>query len=258
MRLAFLHFDLCGGPLEKNRDHLLRGIGAAAVQGADWVLTPEMALQGYHMATGGAAYTLAADDSDVLRPFRKAARDYGVVLFFSCASIEKGMPHNSCLIIDRAGDIIGRHHKIKVLAWPTENWAVAGDTAENLRPISVDGLNTGLLVCADAYFDEYGAGLGKHQPDLVILPVAWPPHGCGGPPENAWRRCSIATGAPVAVANQTGNSGMDCREAVSAIVSGTDVISTYAGPEAILFYDYTVDSPLPEKFVVCPWEGEVK
>ena len=73
MRLAFLHFDLCGGPLEKNRDNLLQGIGAAAAQGADWVLTPEMALQGYHMATGGAVYTLAADDSDVLRPFRQAA-----------------------------------------------------------------------------------------------------------------------------------------------------------------------------------------
>ena len=62
----------------------------------------------------------------------------------------------------------------------------------------------------------------------------------------------------MAVANQTGNSGMDCREAESAIVFGTDVVCTYAGPEAILFYDYTVDSPLPEKFVVCPWEGEIK
>lgn len=255
MRLAFLHFDLCGGPWEKNRDNLLRGIGAAAAQGADWVLTPEMALQGYHMATGGAPYTLAADDSEALRPFRQAARDYGVVIFFSCGSTEKDIPHNSCLIINRAGDIIGRHHKIKVLAWPTENWAVAGDTAENLRPVTVDGVKTGLLICADAYFDEYGAGLGKHEPDLVVLPVAWPPHGCGGPPENAWRRCSIASGAPVVVVNQTGHSGMDCREAESAIVFGTDVVCTYAGPEAILLYDYKVGGSLPEMFNVCPWRG---
>lgn len=33
MRLAFLHFDLCGGPQEKNRDTLLRGIYAAAARG---------------------------------------------------------------------------------------------------------------------------------------------------------------------------------------------------------------------------------
>ncbi|MGP1586185.1 MAG: hypothetical protein ACTTH3_06655 [Schwartzia sp. (in: firmicutes)] len=65
-----------------------------------------------------------------------------------------------------------------------------------------------------------------------------------------WRR-----GAPVAVVNQTGNSGMDCREAASAIVSGTDVISTYAGPEAILLYDYTVGGSLPETFTVCPWRS---
>ena len=65
MRLAFLHFDLCGGPLEKNRDNLLQGIGAAAAQGADWVLTPEMALQGYHMATGGRTPFLMALRSSV-------------------------------------------------------------------------------------------------------------------------------------------------------------------------------------------------
>lgn len=255
MRLAFLHFDLCGGPQEKNRDTLLRGIYAAAARGADWVLTPEMALQGYHMATVNAPYTLAADDSEALLPFRQAARACGVVLFFSCGSTAEGIPRNSCLVIDRAGDIIGRHHKIKVLAWPTENWAIAGDTAGNLRPVTVDGIKTGLLICADAYFDEYGQELGKHPPDLVVLPVAWPPHGCGGPPEKAWRRCSIATGAPVAVVNQTGNSGMDCREAESAIVYGEKVICAYAGPEAILFYDYTAGGPLAEKFTVCPWRG---
>ena len=66
---------------------------------------------------------------------------------------------------------------------------------------------------------------------------------------------SIATGAPVAVVNQTGNSGMDCREAASAIVSGTDVVCTYAGEEAILLYDYTVGGSLPETFTVCPWRG---
>lgn len=57
------------------------------------------------------------------------------------------------------------------------------------------------------------------------------------------------------VVNQTGNSGMDCREAESAIVFGTDVVCTYAGPEAILLYDYKVGGSLPETFNVCPWRG---
>ena len=59
----------------------------------------------------------------------------------------------------------------------------------------------------------------------------------------------------MAVVNQTGNSGMDCREAESAIVYGEKVICAYAGPEAILFYDYTAGGPLAEKFTVCPWRG---
>ena len=47
MKIALLHLDLSAGPAEKNIEQLLDGIKIAAANGAQWVITPEMAVQGY-------------------------------------------------------------------------------------------------------------------------------------------------------------------------------------------------------------------
>lgn len=240
MRIGLLHFDLCGGPMEKNREKLLQGIRMAADRGADWVLTPEMALQGYHMAYRDSPYRLVeADEANgILLPFQQAAKECGIVLFLACGMKIGESPRNSCIVIGRDGEIMGRHDKIKVIRGASESWADAGDMEENLRPLMIDEIRTGLLVCADAYFDEYAVVLKERGAELVIVVAAWPPKGCGGPPENAWRRCSMASGVPVLLANQTGNSGMDCREAQSAMVDGERLVAVYEGPEAVLVYPY--------------------
>ena len=49
LKIAFLHFAYCCGPQPDNARKILQGMEIAAQHGADWVLTPEMALQGYHM-----------------------------------------------------------------------------------------------------------------------------------------------------------------------------------------------------------------
>lgn len=49
MKIAFLHFDFCGGPQSANTEKILHGMKIAAAAGAEWILTPEMALQGYFM-----------------------------------------------------------------------------------------------------------------------------------------------------------------------------------------------------------------
>ena len=47
MKIALLHLNLSGGPQEKNLKVLCKSIKMAAKSGAKWILTPEMALQGY-------------------------------------------------------------------------------------------------------------------------------------------------------------------------------------------------------------------
>ncbi|MDO4177948.1 MAG: carbon-nitrogen hydrolase family protein [Phascolarctobacterium sp.] len=235
MKIALLHFDFCGGPQEKNTKKILCGMKMAKEAGARWIITPEMALQGYLMKISKNPYTIASEENGIFLPFQKACQELNVKLFLGCAENDGRFDRNSCTVIDENGRIIARHGKIKVVKWITENWAEPGD---NLEPFLIDGINTGLLVCADSYYGIHGVIERKNGAELLIVICAWPPRGCGGPPEHAWIRLStLAYDIPVLICNQTGNNGMNCLDAQSAVVVG-DVLFTYEGDEAILYIDF--------------------
>ena len=48
MKIALCHLELSCGPQERNLCFLEQAVRVAAEQGADWVLTPEVAVQGYY------------------------------------------------------------------------------------------------------------------------------------------------------------------------------------------------------------------
>ena len=48
MKIALCHLELSCGPQERNLQLLEQAVQLAAEQGADWVLIPEMAVQGYY------------------------------------------------------------------------------------------------------------------------------------------------------------------------------------------------------------------
>lgn len=255
MKIAWLHLDYCGGPQEKNTEKILQGIHLAAEQGANWVLTPEMALQGYFMTRTGNPYELAyLGRNQVYTPFQEATRKHKLKLFLGCGDYENCIPHNSLVVIDQEGKLIAKHSKIKVVRWVTECWAVSG---RELSVKTIDGLKVGLLVCADAYFETYAAQLAKQGAELIIVAAAWPPGGCGGPPEKAWSRSSLAAGRlPLLVANQTGNNGMNLSQAQSAIVQGDQLLCSYKGPEAVLLaeYDEVKHKIISDSFQVFPFK----
>ena len=48
IRIALCHLDVSQGPQEKNIEKIERAIHVAGQHGANWILTPETALQGYY------------------------------------------------------------------------------------------------------------------------------------------------------------------------------------------------------------------
>lgn len=48
MKIALCHLDLSMGPQEKNIEKLCRAVEMAGERGAEWTITPETAVQGYH------------------------------------------------------------------------------------------------------------------------------------------------------------------------------------------------------------------
>ena len=46
MKIALLHLDVAEGPETRNRKSIISAAGEAVSRGADWIVTPETALQG--------------------------------------------------------------------------------------------------------------------------------------------------------------------------------------------------------------------
>lgn len=236
LKIAFLHFAYCCGPQADNAKKILQGMKLAAQYSASWVLTPEMALQGYYMMRSDKQFQLASLQNKLLQEFMEACRQYRQRLFLGCGFVDEKTPRNSCAIISSDGTYYNRHDKTKVVPWITENWAHPG---EKFEVWNLDGINTGVLVCADAYFAEHGEKIAEQGAELAVVIAAWPPGGHAGPPEEAWKRLSrSANGIPVLICNQTGTEGMDCSHAQSAVLCNGEVLFTYEGREAVLIIDF--------------------
>ena len=84
MKIALCHLELSCGPQERNLCVLEQAVRLAAEQGADWVLTPEAAVQGYYFYYVNKNAVVAPQPSPELEPLRKLCREYGITLFLGC------------------------------------------------------------------------------------------------------------------------------------------------------------------------------
>ena len=238
MKIGLLHFDLSGGPKEKNIAMLCQGIKVAAKQGVTLIITPEMAVQGYFFTQLGRTVQTEEKFKSDIKPVLDLAKKLQVFVLLGSLEHDEldSKNYNSCLIINNQGELIASHRKMKVVPSKTEAWSTPG---KEQTIVNCLGHSIGVLVCADAWYEENGAILGKKAAEIICVIAAWPP-GCGGPPEKAWERCSKASGGlPVIICNQTGKTnGMDCTIAKSAVVIGGKLQYSYEGTPAVLITEF--------------------
>lgn len=84
MKIALCHLELSCGPQERNLQILEQAVRVAAEQGADWVLTPEVAVQGYYFYRIDENAVVAPQPSPELESLRKLCCEYGITLFLGC------------------------------------------------------------------------------------------------------------------------------------------------------------------------------
>ncbi|OQA10090.1 MAG: (R)-stereoselective amidase [Firmicutes bacterium ADurb.Bin373] len=237
MRLALLHFNLSSGPQEANLALLRRAFALAAAEGADWIITPEMALQGYFFAEKTETLNIDIQPEQLLAPINRLIARYRLTLFLGCAEQDAatGNYYNSCLVIGPAGSVLGRQRKTRSHKMGPESWVTEGD---KLEPVSCPGMKAGILVCADSWFVDKARTLKDKGAEVLVAPAAWPPGEHG--PGDCWERCSHATGLPVWVCNQTGNQEkLDLSQAQSVVVDGGKTLFSYSGlQQAVLLFDW--------------------
>lgn len=109
MRVALCHLNVICGPQTVNLCQLEQAIRMAAQQGAQWVLTPEMAVQGYHFLYLGQNQVMVPQPAPELRRLLDIVRAGRMYLFWG------------------AGNGIRSGSKITIPAWSSAPTAGSAD-----------------------------------------------------------------------------------------------------------------------------------
>lgn len=255
LRLALLHLDPTPGEIAANRAQIEAGIREAVRQGADWVVTPELAETGYNFAKRIGTDWIAPFPDTWMSTLAAIARDNQVALFvgFAERDARHHTLHNSVAVIDRNGKILGAYRKQRVHGG-AESWSTAGAGGQ---PFVVDGVPVGVLICADSYAPEPAARQREQGAALLLVPANWPPvDGMG--PGDVWERRSRETGIPVVVNNRTGKEPeLDFTHGESAIsVAGRRQFSFSTPAGRLLLVDWNrADSFNPLTGAITPLSG---
>lgn len=239
MRIAMMHSAFIERTSAENLALIEKALQMAKASGADLLITPEMAVQGYvwRKREGALADYMKADDERIRRLAQAAATEK-IDLLLCGSFLEAGKPRNGCLHITKEGRVAALGSKIKTIRHYTEDWAVPG---ERLVQTVVNGHTIGMLICADAWYDTHAYLHKQAGAELLVIMAAWP-GGCGGPPEMAWCRNNYVTDLPVVVCNQTGTAcDFHCEGAQSAYVWDNEVVFSHTKEDVLLFVDVLKD-----------------
>jgi len=124
-----------------NAAGILEALDVAAGERADFLVTPEMALTGYH-----GRFDAALRDA-LVGAIRAAAADAGVTVILGAGDRRGGKVTNEQIVLGGDGRLIGRHAKM-VPTREERRWCVAGRT---LRVFHDRGLAFGCLICNDLW-----------------------------------------------------------------------------------------------------------
>jgi predicted amidohydrolase len=227
MRLAGVQLAVEGGAVDENVERALDRVRAAAADGADLVVLPELfdvgyfAFDSYGRAAEGlggdrlARFAAAADDNDV-------AVLAGTVVEDLSASAADGFDvpadtglANAAVLFDADGERRLVYRKRHLFGYGSEETdrMVPG---ERTPVVDLGGVTIGVTTCYDLRFPEQFRGMVDRGVECVLVPSAWP-----YPRIEHWRTLGRARAienlAYVAAVNGSGRFGGDALCGRSAV-----------------------------------------
>jgi N-carbamoylputrescine amidase len=201
-----------------NVERAVKGVRDAAQKGAEVVCLPEMYRTPYFSQREDAAHFDLAETvpGPSTEAFQKAARDAGVAVVVPI--FEKratGLYHNSAVVIDADGAVLGLYRKMHIPDDPAfyeKFYFTPGDLG--FKAFDTQAGRIGTLICWDQWYPE-GARLTALRGAAVLFyptAIGWHPHEkeqYGTHQRDAWRTIqrshAIANGVYVAVVNRVGH-----------------------------------------------------
>jgi NAD+ synthase (glutamine-hydrolysing) len=164
MRIALAQLNPTSGDINGNKTLILTALEAAAAQGADLVVTPEMALPGYCIGDLVEDAGFLAANERAMLDIADAARGITVVLGFIdfdlAARNEHGAirKYNAAAVV-RDGQVLQRAHKTLLPSYryfDDKRFFVPGTTREPVTvPVRGGTVRLGLSICEDLWDEFY-------------------------------------------------------------------------------------------------------
>ena len=241
LRISFLHLAPVLNDVEHNRGLMESAVRLAAREGADWAITPELWVSGYlFMKHIGTDWILPQPD-EWMQGFCRLVKELGLTVFLSHPERDRESDklYNTVFVIDRRGEIAGKHSKIKPLRG-AEAWSSPG---REINPVEADRLKVGILVCADSYKNEVAQELKSKGARVLVSPTAWGPGPCA--PSGEWEQRTADTGLPIMVCNRSGmeEADLDYRRAESVVAqNGRRLLAGTCERSVVLSFDWDMDA----------------
>jgi N-carbamoylputrescine amidase len=210
----------CAADPAANLEKALARIAEAARQGAHIVCLQELFRSTYFCQTEDARRFDLAEPipGPTTEALQRAAAQHGVVLVGSLFEKRgEGVFHNSAVVIDADGSLLGVYRKMHIPDDPLyyeKYYFAPGDLG--FRSFRTRVANVGVLVCWDQWFPEAARLQALAGAELILYPTAigWHPAekvAEGEAQRDAWRTVqrghAIANGVYVAAVNRLGHEG---------------------------------------------------
>jgi N-carbamoylputrescine amidase len=241
IKVALLHLETVPGALEQNRYMIVEAIKHAASVGAEWIVTPELAVCGLQFPQLIGTDWIQPQPDSWMQQVCRLVRTLKRTVFLSCPERDGSRLYNSVFVINSSGEIIGKHRKINV-ASDSLSWSSPGDIA---TPIECDGVKVGVLVCADVYTSNIARAMKFEGARMFISPASWG-SGLHGP-NGEWEQRTHETGLPLIVCNRTGaEKTLDFWNAPSLVAKNGDrLLSHTSDRSAVLTFDWDFANMVP-------------
>jgi predicted amidohydrolase len=236
-KVALLHLETVPGAVEQNRYVIVEAIKHAASVGAEWIVTPELAVCGLQFVQLIGTDWIEPQPDPWMQQVCRLVKRLKRTVFLSCPERDGRRLYNTVFVIDSAGEVVGKHRKINV-ASDSLSWSSPGDVA---LPIECSGIKVGVLVCADVYTQNIARAMKFEGAQMLVSPASWGPglHG----PNGEWEQRTYETGLPLIVCNRTGaEKTLDFWDAPSLVVKdGVRVLTHTSKKSAVLTFNWDFD-----------------
>ena len=164
------------GSINKNFNYYCEKIKIAAQKNSKLIVLPELFLWEYFPITEDKKHFDFAIiiESELVKNFQLLSKDLKIVLILPIfEKRQEGVYHNSCLVIENNGEIVGHYRKIHIPDDPgfyEKYYFTPGDKGYCIARTSVG--NIGILICWDQWFPEAARIVTLKGADILIYPTA--------------------------------------------------------------------------------------